>query len=304
MKLKIAAVGLATVLSIGLVGCSGSSSDSSGNEAVTVKVGVVGDNNEQWDTVAENLKNDENITIDLVKFSDYTMPNQALADSEIDLNAFQTQVYLDNYNTEHSTDLTTIGYTLMAPMGFYSSKISDLNDLADGATVSIPNDVSNGGRALKLLEKAGLITVNPEAGLTPSVSDITSNPRNLNITELDASQTARSLDDVDAAAINSGMAVDAGLNPNSDAIYLEPVTSESRPYYNVIAARADDVDNETYKTVVEYYQTDEVAQVISDMSNGSQIAIWDEAGTDSTASDSASASSDDASQSATATASA
>ena len=276
MKRTLAA-GLALVVAVGLAGCSGSStgSNASGKDEVTVKVGVVGDNNEPWETAADSLKEKENIDVELVKFSDYVQPNQALSDGSVDLNSFQTEIYLDTYNNEHGTDLTSIGYTIIEPMGLYSHRVSSVGDLADGATVTIPNDVSNGGRALKLLEKAGLITVNPDAGLTPSTDDITANPKNLQITQLDAAQTARSLDDSDAAVVNSGIAVDAGLTPSTDAISIEETGEDSKPYYNVIAARASDVDNETYRTVVRYYQSDEVARTIADSTRGSQIAVWD-----------------------------
>ena len=275
MKLKLAAAGLALVMTVGLAGCSGSSSDSSGRDKTTVRVGVYGDNNEPWETAAENLKDDENIDVELVRFSDYVQPNQALSDGSVDLNSFQTQIYLETYDSEHGTDLTSIGYTIIEPMGLYSHKVGSVDELADGATVTIPNDVSNGGRALKLLEKAGLIAVNPDAGLTPAPEDITDNPKNLQITQLDANQTARSLDDVDAAVVNSGIAVDSGLTPSTDAIFIEEVGEDSRPYYNVIAARASDVDNETYRTVVRYFQSDEVARTIADSTRGSQIAVWD-----------------------------
>ena len=153
--------------------------------------------------------------------------------------------------------------------------VTDGGNSVDGATVTIPNDVSNGGRALKLLEKAGLITVNPDAGLTPGLDDVTGNPKNLRITQLDAAQTARSLDDADLAAINADIAVDAGLTPSTDAIFIEETGEASRPYYNVIAARASDVDDETYRTVVRYFQSDEVARTIADSTRGSQIAVWD-----------------------------
>ena len=276
MKRALAA-GLALVVAVGLAGCSGSStgSNGSGKDGATVKVGVVGDNNEPWETAADSLKEKENIDVELVKFSDYVQPNQALSDGSVDLNSFQTEIYLDTYNSEHGTDLTSIGYTIIEPMGLYSHRVSSVGDLADGATVTIPNDVSNGGRALKLLEKAGLITVNPDAGLTPGLDDVTGNPKNLRITQLDAAQTARSLDDADLAAINADIAVDAGLTPSADALLREEVGEASRPYYNVIAARASDVDDETYRTVVRYFQSDEVARTIADVYKGSQFPVWD-----------------------------
>ncbi|WP_265459795.1 MetQ/NlpA family ABC transporter substrate-binding protein [Enterococcus sp. HY326] len=270
-------------LFIGLAGltlaaCSTSSaspSESSSDEAVTVKLGVVGDNTDVWDSVSERLA-DEGINIEYVKFTDYTQPNVALSDGSIDLNSFQTEIFLDAYNEESGDDLTPIGLTVIAPLGIYSDKVTDVKDLTEGATIAIPNDTTNGGRALLLLETAGLIEVDDAAGSTPTPSDITDNPLNLNIEEVDASQTARSLQDVDASVINSGMAVDAGFTPSEDAIFLEPVSDTSRPYVNVIVARSEDVDNETYKKIVAAYQTEATEKVIDDTSKGSSIAAWND----------------------------
>lgn len=270
-------------LFIGLAGltlaaCSTSSaspSESSGDEAVTVKLGVVGDNTDVWDSVSERLA-DEGINIEYVKFTDYAQPNVALSDGSIDLNSFQTEIFLDAYNEEAGDDLTPIGLTVIAPLGIYSDKVTDVKDLTEGATIAIPNDTTNGGRALLLLETAGLIEVDDAAGSTPTTSDITDNPLNLNIEEVDASQTARSLQDVDASVINSGMAVDAGFTPSEDAIFLEPVSETARPYVNVIVARSEDVDNETYQKIVAAYQTEETEKVIDDTSKGSSIAAWND----------------------------
>ncbi|MHC5375106.1 MetQ/NlpA family ABC transporter substrate-binding protein [Enterococcus sp. LJL120] len=270
-------------LFIGLAGftlaaCSTSSaspSESSSDEAVTVKLGVVGDNTDVWDSVSERLA-DEGINIEYVKFTDYTQPNVALSDGSIDLNSFQTEIFLDAYNEESGDDLTPIGLTVIAPLGIYSDKVTDVKDLTEGATIAIPNDTTNGGRALLLLETAGLIEVDDAAGSTPTTSDITDNPLNLNIEEVDASQTARSLQDVDASVINSGMAVDAGFTPSEDAIFLEPVSDTSRPYVNVIVARSEDVDNEAYQKIVAAYQTEETEKVIDDTSKGSSIAAWND----------------------------
>ena len=141
----------------------------------------------------------------------------------------------------------------------------------------MPNDVSNEGRALILLQTAGLIKLDPEAGLVPTTENVIENKLNLEFKLLESNQTARALPDVTASVINSGMAVDAGFIPSEDAVFLEPVTDASKPYYNVIAAQAEDVDNETYKTIVSYYQSEGTAKVIDESSKGSQFPVWDEA---------------------------
>lgn len=259
-------------LFIFVAGCS--SSGANPQEEVTVKLGVIGADTDVWDDVSERLK-EEGINIEYVKFTDYTQPNAALADGSIDLNSFQTQFFLDNYNEEFGTDIVSIGNTVNAPLGIYSEKVKDVSELEEGATVAIPNDVTNGGRALLLLQSAGLIEVDEAAEQTPTVSDITENKLNLEISELDASQTARALSDVDISVINSGMAVDAGFLPTEDAIFLEPLDEKARPYVNVIAARKEDEDNEVYQKIVDVYQTDETKKVIEETSKGSSIPSWE-----------------------------
>ena len=267
-KLLIGLIALGVIL----VGCS--TGDAKNEEKQVVKLGVVGANNEVWESVQDRLK-DENIDLELVEFSDYTQPNAALAEKEIDLNSFQHQIFLDNYNAEHKTDLVSIGNTVSAPLGIYADKIKDIKELKDGAEIAIPNDATNGGRALLLLQSAGLIKVDSSKEQTPTVNDITENKLNLKISELDAAQTARALKDVDASVINSGMAVDAGFVPSKDAIFLEPVNDTSKPYVNIIVARKEDENNETYKKIVEAYQSDDTVKVIEETSKGSSIPAWE-----------------------------
>ncbi|MGL5436525.1 MAG: MetQ/NlpA family ABC transporter substrate-binding protein [Lachnospiraceae bacterium] len=241
---------------------------------ISVKIGVVGENNEQWTPVIRNLA-EEGIQIELIRFSDYTLPNQTLADGEIDLNAFQHYAYLDNEIADKGLELTVIGETVIAPLGLYSDKITDPSGLKDGDSIAIPSDVTNGGRALKVLEAAGLITVDPVAGYTPEVSDITENPLNLKFVEVEAAQTPSLLPDVAAAIINGGHAVDNGFNPKEDSIYLEEVIAGSdNPYINIIVARTKDQDNELYQKIVSAYQSEEVAQVIEDTYKGAYIPAW------------------------------
>lgn len=248
--------------------------DTALSEPVTVKLGVVGENNEQWEPVIEALAED-NITLELVKFADYSLPNQALADGEIDLNAFQHYAYLNNEIADKGLDLTVIGETIIAPLGLYSDKIKDVSELKEGDKIAIPSDATNGGRALKVLEAAGVITVDPEAGYTPVLSDITDNPLNLEFIEVEAANTPSLLPDVAAAIINGGHAVDNGLFPEEDAIYLETVQEGSdNPYINIIVARTADKDNEIYKRIVEEYRTGAVAKVIEEVYKGAYIPTW------------------------------
>jgi D-methionine transport system substrate-binding protein len=284
MKNKTFLATMTLSASLFLAACGNAASDSASDsstadatEPVKVTLGVVGEVNEPWDYVIEELKEKENIEVELVKFTDYTTPNNALAEGEIDLSSFQTEIFMDNYNRDHGTELTTIGYTVMAPLGLYSDKITSISELKDGDTIAIPNDVSNEGRALILLQTAGLIKLDPAAGLVPTTEDVVENRLNLQFQTLESNQTARALQDVTASVINSGMAVDAGFIPSEDAVFLEPVTEDSKPYYNVIAALSEDVDNEVFQTIVAYYQSEGTAKVIEESSKGSQFPVWDEA---------------------------
>ena len=217
----------------------------------------------------------KNIDLQLVEFTDYTQPNAALAEKEIDLNAFQHQIFLDNYNKEHGTKLVSIGNTVNAPLGIYANKLKDITKIKDGGEIAIHNDPTNGGRALILLQTAGLIKVDPAKQQLPTVSDITENKRQLKITELDATQTARALQDVDASVINSGMAVDAGYTPDKDAIFLEPVNEKAKPYVNIVVAREEDQENKLYQKVVEEYQQEETKKVIAETSKGANVPAWE-----------------------------
>ena len=297
-KLKILLVTLlAGVLTFGLVACKSDSKVSSDTndgknnseevvtknhdvtedgpaDEVTIKLGVVGENNEQWEPVIAKLA-EEGINLVLVKFADYSLPNQALADGEIELNAFQHYAYLNNEIKDKGLQLTVIGETIIAPLGLYSDKVKSISEITEAATIAIPSDATNGGRALKLLESAGLIKVDPEAGYVPTVSDITDNPLKIEFYEVEAANTPSLLADVTAAIINGGHAVDNGLYPQKDSIYLEEVSENSdNPYINIIVARTDEIDNENYKKLVEAYRSEEVAKVIEEVYKGGYIPTW------------------------------
>lgn len=264
---------LGLVLALTLALSLGASALADGEQTV-VKLGVVGENNEQWQPVIDALA-EEGVTLELVKFADYTTPNRALADGEIDLNAFQHIAFLESDIEANGYDLTPIGDTILAPLGVYSDKIDSLDELQDGDTIAIPNDATNGGRSLKVLEAAGVITVDPEAGYTPVLSDIIDNPKNIQFYEVEAANTASLLPDVAAAIINGGHAVDNGLNPAEDSIYLETQSEGGdNPYVNIIVARTEDADNELYQHIVELFQTDEVAEVINTVYAGAYIPAF------------------------------
>lgn len=270
---------LTIVLTISLLAaCTGEKNtaglpENLGTKDNPVKIGVVGEDTEVWDEVITRLQ-EQDIYAELVTFTDYNQPNEALLSGDLQLNSFQHQRFLDNFNKEKGSNIVSIGDTVLAPLGLYSSKIKDVSEIKNGDRIAIPDDVSNGSRALILLQTAGLIKVNGQAGDDLTKDDITENPLNLEIIALDASQTARSLDDVTAAAINNGMAIDAGYIPTKDAFFLEPVDDNSKPYINIIATKEENKDNEVLKKIVQAYQTDETAKAIDETTKGSSISAW------------------------------
>ena len=265
------------IVVIGLISCeSGKEKASKESTPQEVKIGVVGANNDVWEYVSKKLEKEEGIKVKLVKFSDYNQPNKALSAGDLDPNSFQHRIFLENYNEESNDNLTPIGDTVISPLGIYSDKVKNAKDIKNGGKIIIPNDVTNEARALNLLESAGLIKLDPNGGDFPTTKNIKDNPKELDITPVDASQTARSIKDADEVIINSGIAVDAGLIPTKDAIFLEQVSEKSKPYINIIVARAKDKDNEVYKKIVKAYQADDVKNVIKETSKGSSIPAWED----------------------------
>jgi len=236
-----------------------------------IKVGTTsGADVEILEKAAEVAKSN-GLEVEIIEFSDYVQPNIALANKELDLNSFQHVPYLEEFSKEHNLSLVSIGTTYISPIGYYSKKIKSLDELKDGDTVAIPNDPTNGGRSLLLLQKAGLIKLKEGTGLTATPFDIVENKLNLKIHEVDAAQTPRSLDDVAAAAVNNTFATAAKLNPLKDAIYLEDIES---PYVNIIAARLEDKNNATYKKFVAAYQSQIVADFILEKFSGATVPIF------------------------------
>ena len=249
--------------------------DGADDEVAQVKVGIVGEgpSNEQWYHLEEVLLED-NIELELVVFEDYATPNTALSSGDLDLNAYQHRLFLEEYNEDSGDDLVEIAATTFNPLGLYSDTITSVEEIEEGYSVAIPNDPSNGGRALILLQQAGLIQLDEEAGLLPTTDDITENTMNLDIVEIDAAQTPRAMSDQDFVVINNDHATASGLIPTEDAFFLEQIDENTDPYVNIIAARSEDADNEVYQTIVERYQTDEVKEIIEEATKGSSIPAW------------------------------
>lgn len=254
-------------------------SEAASGEAVTVKLGVVGAIYEDlWKPAKEALKG-EGVDLEIVQFSDYVTPNNALANGEIDLNAFQHRIYLENEVKEHGYKIENIGNTFIIPLNLYSQKVKSLDELKDGAVVAIPDDVTNGGRALKVLEAAGLIKLKAEAGFNPTIDDIESYTKQIKIEELKANTIPSALADVDAGIVNGNYALDFGLKTD-EAIYKDSVLDQ-KEYWNLIAARTDDLSDpaklEAYKKVVKAFQSQETEDVFNNDFGGYFIAVgWDE----------------------------
>lgn len=258
LALSLAALAVAGAIS----GCGGDKKDAKAPaEKKEITVGITpGYSEKVMEFVAQEAEK-QGLKVNIKSFSDYVTPDQALAAGDIDLNSFQHGPFLEAFNEKNGTKLVSIGNTYLAPLRIYSNKITDIKDVPDGAKVSIPNDPSNGGRALLLLDHQGLLKLKEGTDPTKAVvGDIAENPKNLQIVELEAAQLPRSLDDVSISVINAGYAKSAGLD-SQKALATEDNTS---PYVNIIAAREQDKDNPTYQKFVKIFQSDAVKKYIND----------------------------------------
>ena len=267
------------LLALALTGCGSKSGSDTGSDTVTVKLGVVGGIYEDiWKPAQEALKA-EGINLEIVQFSDYVTPNNALANGEIDLNAFQHRIYLQGEIANYGYEIQNIGNTFIAPMSLFSSKISSVSELKDGDIIAIPDDLTNGGRALKVLESAGIITLNSAAGFNPTLDDIQTYNIGVTIKELKANVIVSALPDVTAAIVNNNYALDFGLSA-SDAIFADD-RLDIEDYWNLIAARTADLSDpdkvEIFRKVVEAYQSDATLKVFNTECRGFYTpAGWDQ----------------------------
>ena len=259
-----------------LAGCGaqqaapGGSGSSDGSK--TLKVGATAVPHAEMLEVVKPLLEKEGIKLEIVEFNDYVQPNLALNDKELDANFFQHEPYLMNFIAEHKeVKLKNAFGVHIEPMGIYSKKITSLSELKDGASIAIPNDPTNGGRALLLLEKAGLLKLKAGVAEKATVQDVVENPRNLKFQEVEAAQVPRTLEDVDAAVINTNYAMQVNLVPTKDALFMEDSTS---PYVNIIAVREGDENRPEIQALIKALKSEEIKQFISDKYKGAVVPAF------------------------------
>ena len=276
-KIGLALVTAATLTAFVLTGCGGETKKADTGKPAqpavrnSIKVGATAGPQAEVLEVAKRVAAKDGLSIQIVEFNDFIQPNVALNQGDLDANIYQHQPFLDNQIKERKYELTSIAQTIIIPMGIYSKKIKKLDELKPGSIVAVPNDPTNGGRGLLLLEKAGLIKLNPQAGLKATSQDIVENPKNLKIKELEAAQVPRSLDDVDIAAVNANYAVVAGLSPKTDSILLEDAKS---PYACVIVVRSKDKADPVFQKLIKAYQSPEVKAFVEKQYKGAFVTVW------------------------------
>jgi D-methionine transport system substrate-binding protein len=273
-KLLVLLTGL-MLMSLVLTGCSsqkdaGTPTDT-GNDKTKIVVGATAKPHAEILEIVKPMLEKENVDLEIKVFTDYVQLNPALKDKQIDANFFQHIPYLDDYNKNNNADLAWTVKVHNEPMGVYSKKITDINEVADGAKIGIPNDATNGGRALMVLEKAGLIKLTEGIGVNATEKDIIDNSKKLSIIMMDAAMLPRALDDLDVCVINSNYAIEAQLNPVKDSIFMEPKDS---PFANVLAVRAEDKENDAIKKLGAALQSPEVKQFLEDTYQGACVPAF------------------------------
>ncbi len=272
-KVLIAALGL--VASIMLTACGGGGQQTGGGDTqkeVTLKIGATPvPHAEMLEEIKPDLK-EKNITLEVIDFNDYVQPNIALNDKELDANFFQHEPYLRDFINEHKEmKIVNAAGVHVEPMGAYSKKIKSVEEIPDGAKVSIPNDPTNGGRALLLLQRENLLKLKDGVGETATVNDIVENPKNLVITEVEAAQLPRTLDDVDFSIINTNFAMNADLNPVKDALFMEDKTS---PYVNIVVVREGDENRAEIKELINALHSDKMKKFIEEKYKGAIVPAF------------------------------
>lgn len=290
---KLTALLLAGVLGIGLfAGCGAKKEEGQAQsetndaaatgtaELVTLKVGATPIPHEELLKFVAPKLEEQGIKLEVVTFTDYVQPNVALSDGQLDANFFQHVPYLDSYNASNGTTLISAGNIHVEPLALYSQKVKSVEELVQGASVAIPNDPTNCGRALILLQSKGIIKLSEDAGLEATEKDVVENPKNLAFKPVEAAQLPRILEEVDAAVINGNYAIESGLVPTSDALVLQEGSEErviegaESPYANIITVREEDKENETIKKLVEVLQSEDVKKFIEDNYNGGVVPAF------------------------------
>lgn len=275
MTMKKTVWALAGLLALGalVAGCSGEKKEAaqSSDKKVVLKVGATPVPHAEILNEIKPLLAKDGIDLQIIEFTDYVKPNLSLNDKEIDANFFQHEPYLKKFAADRKLDLVNLVAVHIEPMGVYSKKLKDIKSVPDGTKVAIPNDPTNGGRALNILAKAGLIKLKDGVGISATVGDIVENPKNLKITEAEAAMLPRTLDDVDLAVINSNFAMEAKLNPTKDALFIEPKDS---PYANIVAVRKGDENRKEIQALKKALTSPEVKKFIEEKYKGAVIPAF------------------------------
>lgn len=241
-------------------------------ENKTIKVGVTAGPHVEVMEFVKGLAAKEGVDIKVVEFNDFILPNAALAQGDLDINSYQHEPFLEEQVKSRGYKLSSIGKTILFPIALYAKKVKELKDIKEGAQIAIPNDPTNGGRALLLLQKVGLIKLKSGVGHTASILDIEENPKQLKIVEIEAPQIPRALDDVDAGITNTDWALLAGLNPCKDALAMEDKDS---PYANIIVVRTADKDKKDFLEFVKIYQSPQTKEFIKTKFGCAAVPAWD-----------------------------
>jgi len=240
-------------------------------ETTKIRIGVTPGPHAEILEAVKPIAAQKGLELEVLEFSDYVVPNQALDAGELEANSFQNQPYLDNQTKDRGYRIVGVGLTVNFPLGIYSKKHKSWEEVPEGATIAIQNDPTNGGRSLLLLQDKGVITLKPDVGFKPTVADIVENRKGLKFVEIEAAQTPRSLDDVDAAAVNTNYATEAGLDPVKDPILKE---DPKGPYVNLIAVREADVGKPWVEDLVAAYHSPEVKAFVLERFKGAVLPAW------------------------------
>ena len=293
---KLISVTLAGALALSLAACgstasvsqsAASSADAASSEAAstaetgsdlagtTIKVAASPTPHAEILGVAKDLLAEQGITLDIIEFSDYVQPNMVTESGEVDANYFQHQPYLDSFNEENGTHLVSVGDIHYEPLGIYPGKSKSLDEIADGAVIAVPNDTTNEARALQLLAAQGIISIREDAGLTATVNDITENPHNVQVEELEAAQLPRTLADVDYAVMNGNYALEAGFSVSKDALATEDANSEAaQTYANVLVVKEGNENNPGVQALLKALKSQEVKDFINETYDGAVVALF------------------------------
>ena len=271
--LKVVSLGLAAVLSCGLlVGCGGN--DSAGADDKNIKIGASPSPHAEILAQVEAAVEAQGYTLEIIEYNDYVIPNTAVEQGELDANFFQHKPYLDDFNANNGTNIVSVAAIHFEPLGIYSSSVEEISEIGEGALIGVPNDATNEARALLLLEANGLITLKEGAGVSATINDIESNPLNLEIKEIEAAQLPLSLLDLDAAVINGNYAISGGLKV-SDAIAVEESTSiAADTYANIIAVKAGNEENEKVQVLINALKSEEVKSYIESTYAGAVVPVF------------------------------